>query len=387
MSDTPPRPPDGATDGGFVLPPALSPGDRVTVLAPSGGGAHTAPQVLALGVRRLRERFDLAVRVHPTARQGDDRLRASPRARAAAVHEAFRDPAVRGVFAAIGGDDQLRVLRHVDPAVLRANPTRFYGMSDNTNLGLLLWRAGIVSFNGAQVMNELGTPGELPDYTERYCRRAFFEDELGTLEASEEWTDEPASWGDREGVGERQTFTNNPGWHWLGGDGRAVGPLWGGSAGIVQWQLAADRYMPAPERLEGAVLALEVSEERPSPATVRRWLTCMGERGLLAGFDAVLLGRVPGRSFLAEPDPEERRRYRREVRTTVAETVGEYAPDAPVVCGLDWGHTTPIAPLPLGGRVVVDPATETIRLAGPARRGGPGGDGASGAPEDGPRKR
>ena len=32
----------------------------------------------------------------------------------------------------------------------------------------------------------------------------------------------------------------------------------------------------------------------------------------------------------------------------VAELVGEYAPDAPVVCGVDVGHTYPSAPLPVG---------------------------------------
>lgn len=42
--------------------------------------------------------------------------------------------------------------------------------------------------------------------------------------------------------------------------------------------------------------------------------------------------------------------------------VERYAPDIPVVLGLDWGHTNPIVPLPVGGRVVVDPATETVRF-------------------------
>ena len=54
--------------------------------------------------------------------------------------------------------------------------------------------------------------------------------------------------------------------------------------------------------------------------------------------------------------------YRERLYATVAETVARYAPAAPVVLGLDWGHTTPTAPLPLGARVEVDPATETVRV-------------------------
>lgn len=175
----------------YITPPAMTPGDRVAVIAPSSGGARNAPHVLELALERLRTIFDLDPVVYPTARQSDEFLAAHPRARAADVHAAYEDPEITGVFATIGGWDQLRMLCHLDPAVLREHPTRFYGMSDNTNLSLALWNSGIVSYNGAQLMNELAVPGELPEYTEQYCRRAFFEDSLGDLEPASEWTDEP----------------------------------------------------------------------------------------------------------------------------------------------------------------------------------------------------
>lgn len=38
----------------------------------------------------------------------------------------------------------------------------------------------------------------------------------------------------------------------------------------------------------------------------------------------------------------------------------EYDPDAPVVLGLDFGHTWPTAPIPIGGRVTIGPGTETV---------------------------
>jgi len=347
----------------FRTPPPLSPGDRVVVLAPSSGGAHDAPHVFELGLRRLREVFDLDPVVYPTARQSNEFLEANPRARAADVHAAFRDPEVGGVIATIGGHDQLRVLKHLDADVLRANPTRFYGMSDNTNLGLLLWREGVVSYNGAQLMNELAVPGDLPDYTERYCRRAFFGESLGELVASDEWTDEPSTWWtDPTEMGSPPAYEPNPGPRWAGGDAAVAGRLWGGSRAIVEWHLAADRYLPAADALDGAVLCLETAENLPEPEAVGGTLTCLGERGLLPRFAAVLAGRPPTRSFLEEPPRERREAYRERLYERVVGTVGRYAPGAPVVLGLDWGHTTPVAPLPLGGRVEVDPATETIRF-------------------------
>lgn len=349
--------------GDFVTPPPLEPSDNVAVVAPSSGGARNAPHVFELGLRRLRETFQLDPVVYPTARQSDEFLVDSPRARAADIHAAFRDPDIAGVVATIGGWDQLRTRRYLDPDVLRENPTRFYGMSDNTNLSLALWNAGVVSYSGAQLMNELAVPGELPEFTERYCRRAFFDDSVGELDASAEWTDEPSTWWTNpDELDSPPAYESNPGWRWAGGSDTATGRLWGGSRAIVEWNLATDRYVPDEKRLDGAVLALETAEDLPSATDVRGTLMAMGERGLLERFAAVLVGRPPGRSFLEEPPREEREAYRERVYDAVANEVERYDPDAPVVCGLDWGHTTPVAPLPIGDRVTVDPGSETIRF-------------------------
>ncbi|PSP94119.1 LD-carboxypeptidase [Halobacteriales archaeon QH_8_68_33] len=344
-----------------TVPPAMAPGDRVAVVAPSGGAAREAPHVLERALDRLRDTFDLEPVVHPTARQSGAFLADSPRARAADLHAAFRDPEIRGIFATIGGWEAVRVLRHFDPAVAREHPTRFYGMSDNTNVNLALWNAGVVSYNGAQLMNELGVSGPLPAYTERYCRRAFFEDSLGTLDASEAWTDDTTGfWADPSLAEAEPECEQNEGWRWRCGDAVASGPFWGGCRPIVEWQLAVGRYLPDPADLKGAVLGLETAETLPTADEVGGTLVCLGERGLLERFDAVLVGRVPGRSHLEEPPKAEREAYRERIRERIVEWVARYNPDAPVVLGLDWGHTDPVAPLPVGGEVTVDPQAESI---------------------------
>jgi len=345
----------------FVTSPALEPGDSIAVIAPSSGGARNAPHVFELGLERLKSVFDLDPVVFPTARQSDEFLAASPRARAADLHAAVRDPDIDGIIATIGGSDQLRILRYVDPEVLAAHPTRFYGMSDNANLSLAFWNAGVVSYNGAQLMNELGVPGKLPEYTARYCRRAFFEDSMGELEPSSEWTDEPTTWWTNPSeMGSSPAYEANPGWRWVGGTESVSGRLWGGSRAILEWNLAADRYVPAAAELDGAVLAVETAETIPSEVEVRGTLMSMGERGLLERFAAVVVGRPPTRSYLEEPPREEREAYRERLYDAIADEVNRYNPDAPVVLGLDWGHTNPIAPLPIGERVTIDPDSESI---------------------------
>ena len=130
----------------FLTPPPLERGDRVAIVAPASGAAARFPHVYELGLSRLESVFDLEPVEFPTARADDEFLRANPEARARDVMDAFRDPDIRGVIATIGGNDQIRVISHIDPDVLREHPTRFFGYSDNTNLACYLWNLGIVSF-------------------------------------------------------------------------------------------------------------------------------------------------------------------------------------------------------------------------------------------------
>lgn len=345
----------------FVTPPPAAPGDRVAVVAPSSGAAAHARDVLSLGVDRLETVFDLNPVAYPTARQSDEFLRSHSRARAADIHAAFRDPDVSAVFATIGGDDQLRVLRRLDPEVLREHPTRFFGMSDNTNLSLVLWNQGIVSFNGGQILNQVATPGRLPEYTERYLRRALFEDSLGEIGPADEWTDDVVDWGADDYAEQEPEYEANDGWHWHG-DGRVDGRLWGGCLSILRWQLAADRYVPDPAALDGRILALETAETLPSADRVRWTLRAMGERGLLERFDGVLAGRPQTRNRFEDPGPEERERYRRDQREAIRAMLDRYNPDATAVFGLDFGHTNPTIPIPIGGEVEIDPGTAAIRF-------------------------
>jgi muramoyltetrapeptide carboxypeptidase LdcA involved in peptidoglycan recycling len=345
---------------GFVTPPPAEPGSSVAVIAPSSGAAQAVPHILELALDRLESIFDLDPVVYPTARQSDAFLRANSRARAAAIHEAFADPEIDAVFATIGGDDQIRVLDYLDPELLAANPTRFFGMSDNTNLALVLWNQGIVSFYGGQLLNQVATP-DLHPYSERSLRRALFEDSIGELDAAGEWTDLTVGWDQSKAEYKNATLDYEPlGWRWHGGTGSVTGRLWGGCLSIIAWQLMTDRYLPEPEELDGAILALETSEELPSADRVRRVLTCLGERGLLERFDGVLVGRPATQNWRESRSAEEREQYRTSQRETITEQVHRYNPDASIVFDLDFGHTDPTAPIPIGGRVRIEPEERIV---------------------------
>jgi muramoyltetrapeptide carboxypeptidase LdcA involved in peptidoglycan recycling len=331
------------------------PGDRVAVVSASSGLPGLFPRPYELGLQRLREEFKLEPVEYPSTR----RMGSTPQQRADDLHAAFADPTVKAVISSIGGDDQLTVLPLLDRELLRANPKPFFGYSDNTNLLVLLYNLGVVSYHGGSVMCELGRPGAMHPLTAESWHAALFG-------SGEYVLPEPDRFGDFLGRWEEEsTFAAEPPsepaspWHWHNADTVVTGRSWGGNLEILSWLLMADREILPAERYAGGVLLLETSEELPDAATVFRVLRTMGERGLLRQFPALLMGRPKAQSVF-DPVPAERRaRYRADQRAAVLRAMETYAPDTMAVFDVDFGHTDPQLLLPYGGEIRVD---------GPARR-------------------
>lgn len=97
------------------------------------------------------------------------------------AEDAFADPAIKAVMASIGGEDELKVLAHLDHELLARNPKPFFGYSDNTNLHLFLWNLGVVSYHGCAIMVQLGRPGSMHPLTRESIERALFAHETYAL--------------------------------------------------------------------------------------------------------------------------------------------------------------------------------------------------------------
>jgi muramoyltetrapeptide carboxypeptidase LdcA involved in peptidoglycan recycling len=342
----------------FRYPPKPAAGDKVAVLSASSGLPGLFPLPFELGLTRLRDEFGLVAAEYPTTRV----MGASPADRARDVSAAFADPAVKAVIASIGGDDQLKVLPHLDAELIAANPKPFFGFSDNTNLHVFLWRLGLVSYSGGSVMTEFGRPGRMHPLSRQSLERALFTH--GTYEL-----DEPDFYGDVDGDWEDPaTFGTEPPmfpaapWSWHGPAVTVTGPAWGGCLEILDLHLRAGRWMAPDDAYDGCVLYLETSEEMPSDAYVYRVLMSLGERGLLQRFAAVLWARPRARSLDDRRPAAAKAAYVTAQRDAVLAALGEYHPDAPLVFGVDFGHTEPQHILPSGGAITVDGTRRRISV-------------------------
>ncbi|MEO3923534.1 S66 peptidase family protein [Micromonosporaceae bacterium B7E4] len=338
-------------------PPKPRPGDRVAVVSPSAGLPGLFPEVYELGLRRLRAEFDLVPVEYPTTRALD----ADPRGRARDLTAAFADPSITAVLATIGGEDQITVVPHLDDAVLRANPKPFFGYSDNTNLLAHLFDLGVVAYHGGSVMVHLGRGGAAHPVTVESLRTALFGGGWHELAEVAEYTDEPGDWRDPAGLDRAPTMFPASGRRWYGPERLVEGRVWGGNLEVLSWLLRAGRIGPNGA-YAGCVLLIETSEELPPDVEVYRILRDMGERGLLGGFPAVLVGRAKAWDFARRHTPEQKRVYADAQRAAVRRACAEYAPDAVLVFDLEIGHTDPQLVVPYGGEVRLDAAARRISV-------------------------
>ena len=117
---------------GLLRPPVLVPGDTVAVVAPAGPAEAAR---VAAGTEVLRG-WDLDVRLQPErVDSGFAWLAAPDEVRAAAVQDAWLDPAVSAVWCTRGGFGSQRVLDLLDwRAMAAAAPKLLVGFSDVTAL-------------------------------------------------------------------------------------------------------------------------------------------------------------------------------------------------------------------------------------------------------------
>lgn len=333
-------------------------GNRVAVLSPAFAAPAVGPRLHEQAMRRLEEATGLIPVEYPTTRMLD----ASPEARAADVNAAFADPSIRAILATIGGDDQILVTPHLDPALPVADPKPFLGYSDNTNILNWLWNLGIAAFHGGSTQVHLGAGPAIDDIHLRSLRAALLDGGEIALTDPGESEDFGRRWESPLSLVEFGDREPNEPWTWTGPAQTVTGRTWGGCLEVLVQLALADR-LPSLDRLYGSILLIETSE-RLTPATaVAEHLRSFGERGLLSAVAGVLVARTPASTFEVRPDVAARADWRAEQRDAVIEALARYNPEAVVCVGVPFGHTRPQWIVPYGGTITLDGAARTVTAA------------------------
>lgn len=327
--------------------PRMRPGDCVAVVSPSWGGAGAYPHRVARGKAQL-EALGFRVRIAQHALGERGFVSDTPENRADDIHAAFRDPEVKMVLSAIGGDHSCHLLPLLDFELIRRHPKVFLAYSDTTVLSVAIWQeTRLVTFYGPALLTDFAEYPEMFEYTrESLLATVGVAAAPGPLLASTWWTEEYLDWGEKRDLERPRRRQPSQGWWWLR-SGAGEGTLVGGCLESLQ-HLRGTRYWPDLEEWERSILFFETSNLPPE--AVDGVLMDYENMGVLERVQAILVGRAAGYT------PEQRE----ELRRVLLERTARY--DLPIVTELDFGHTDPKLTLPIGSRARVDCGARRLEL-------------------------
>jgi len=327
-------------------PPALRPGDTIGIISPSWFGGASFVRRLERGIRQI-ETLGFRTRIGAHALGNAGWVSASPEERVADLHAMFRDPDVRAIIATIGGDHACQLLPLIDWDLIRANPKIFMGFSDITVLNVAIWaETGMVTFNGPSVMTDWAEFPAMPTYARESALAAIARSHpIGALHPAQSWTEEFLDWETGEDETRARAMTPSTGWTWLR-DGQAEGRLIGGCLESLQ-HLRGTRWWPD---FRDAILFLETSEERPSPATVDGMLSDYENMGVFGMIRGLVVAHPYG---YTEND-------RHRLHEVIGERTAQWA--FPVLADIDAGHTSPILTLPIGCLTRLDSSRDLLEI-------------------------
>ena len=347
----------------MIKPEHLKRGDRVAIVSLSSGtlGEPGFIHKYEIARERLERDFGLQVAAMPNALKGREYLDKHPEARAADLMDAYRDPSIKAVFNAIGGDDTIRLLPYIDFSVIRQNPKIFTGFSDTTSNHFMMYKAGLVSYYGASVMTNFAEYVRINDYTRTMIQKTLF-DPQPTLDipSAPYWyddEDEKIWWCEENRNTLKAYHPEEIGYEVIQGGGIAEGALLGGCVDVFI-ELLGTPIWPSLEEWRGKLLFLETSEEDMSCDYLTWILRNLQAQGIFDVICGILVGK-PARRSKYEP-------YKAVYRRVVGFEAGH--PELPILYNVNFGHAEPIGILPYGLKCRLDAEKKTLTLLEPATR-------------------
>lgn len=292
----------------YKFPPPLQQGDTIGVMAPS---SRVAAADLQAGVDTLTAR-GYSVFVHPQSFNQHHQSAGTTAEKVSALHDLVREPAIKAIVFATGGNRAMHMLDHLDYGLIKKHPKIFMGFSDNTILlNTITANTGLVTYHGPTLRRLVTNP-----QIDFNLRLLAGEDNIIPLDGARALR-----------------------------DGKAKGPLIGGNLSLVRYLVAMDE-MPNPK---GAILFLEDIAEEYS--RVDRDFCYLRRSGLLEKIGGLVLGQFTNLQDTGTP-----------FGFTFEDIVREHTDglNIPVLMDAPFGHDTDLFALPVGGTAVLDGTSLTI---------------------------
>ena len=323
-----------------IIPQCLKSGDEIRVIAPARG-----LKIIGQDVRKIaRERFEaLGLKVsfatHTTDDNWDMTGSTTIEKRVADIHESFADKNVKGIFTIIGGANSNQLLPYLDYDLIKNNPKFFCGFSDITALldGIYA-QTGMITFSGPHFSSIGMLKGT--DYTLENLKIMMMGNRVNQVQPSDEWSDD--LWFLDQ---ENRTFIKNEG-YWSIHQGTAQGTIIGGNLGTF-CLLLGSKYRPTFEK--DTILFIE-DTEGSDILDFERHLQSLLYQPDFGNVKGLVIGRFQKGSKVTREQLEFILNNKKELE------------HLPILANVDFGHSTPLLTIPIGGTAVLNNGKLTLSL-------------------------
>jgi muramoyltetrapeptide carboxypeptidase len=339
-----------------ILPKVMARNSVIGIVSPSSAVAAMCPRRFERAIQNLQD-LGFKTLVGPNARTRSQLGYAAGNLhqRADDLNAMFSDPKVDAVMTTIGGTAVNHILDHLDLSLIAANPKFLIGYSDITLLQAALWhRIKLVSIAGPALLPQFGEPEGPHWFTwEAFQRIATTAEPVGLMPASRTLVSDIQRWDiddnhprKEQPIAGPRTFR----------PGKAAGWLAPVNLESLLALSATDWY---PD-LTGALLVLEASESTSAPRFHQGLYQLRGQ-GVFDRIHGLAIGRFDSRSGCSP-----------QMLNAILLDVLE-APDYPIICDLDFGHTDPLLSIPWGIQAELNaagncPVLVITEAAGTARK-------------------
>ena len=343
----------------MIKPRRLHKGDKVAIVSLSRGllGEDMFIHKYDIAKKRMEEIYGLEVVAMPNALKGIDYLYKHPEARASDFMEAFKNPEIKAIFNAIGGDDGIRLLPYIDFEVIKNNPKIFTGFSDTTAHHFMMHKAGVVSYYGLSLMNQWAEYVEINEYTKDAIDNILFEPKarLEILSSSFCSYDDDKIWWGVDHINERTPRFKNTGYELLQGNGIARGELFGGCLDVFI-ELLGTKIWPSLDDFKDKILLLETSEDNMSEEHLTWILRNLEAQGIFNVINGIVVGKPAYRDKIES--------YK-EIYLKVIKEEGKHD-KLPILYNVNVGHAYPTGLFALGLNYEINCENKTLTLLEPA---------------------
>lgn len=312
---------------------------RIRIIAPAQSAGFLSDEVKNEAIKRL-ENFGFSLSFGKHVSEIDEFNSSSIASRIEDLHDAYSDHDVDAILTAIGGYNSNQLLKYIDYELIAQNPKIICGFSDITALSnAITSKTGLITYIGPHFSSWAMKYGF--DYSLENFIKCCMENIAYDLIPAKEWSDDP--WYIDQ---ENRVFIKNDG-YWILNSGHAFGRIVGGHVRCLN-ALQGTEYWPG---LDDAILILEEDAEI-NPSLFDRQLQSLIHQPDFSGVRGVLIGRF-----------QKETKMTRDLLQKIIDTKKELK-KIPVIANVDFGHTTPIITMPIGGsmEIMADDKNTNIRI-------------------------